>query len=108
MEVIQKCSALEKRDINHYIFISLKLLLCGVLPPAIYDLIFTDKCGKMRRNIYFILAFCYLNMFEGADIEHVKDFCQSIYVDDLLSLIDSSICVAIEYAPNTEHLKKYI
>lgn len=111
MEVIQKCSIsniLEKQNINHYIFISLKLLLCGILPPTIYDLVFTDKCGKMRRNIYFILAFCYLNMFEGADIEHVKDFCQSIYVDDLLiSNIDSGICAAIEYAPNTEHLKKY-
>jgi len=112
IEVIKKCTTcntLEKRNINYSIFISLKILLCDILPPAIYDIYnttFTDI--KMKQNMYFVLAFCYLNIFEGADIEQVKDFCQSIYVDDLvISNINISIQLAIEYAPNITHLKKY-
>lgn len=108
MEVIQKYSTSKAQDINHFIFISLKVLLCGVLPPAIYDIVFINKFGKMRRNIYFILAFCYLNMFEGVDIEQVKDFCQSISSVIFQCNIDSAIQAAIEYSPNTTHLKKYI
>jgi hypothetical protein len=105
MEVIKKCSKLDnQQDINYFIFISLKIILCDVLPPTIYDLIFTDI--KMKKNIYFILAFCYLNIFEGADIEHVKDFYQSIYTAFSLN-IDNEISAAIEYSPNTVHLKKY-
>ena len=109
MEVIQKCSnSLRRQDINHYIFISLRILLCDILPPAIYDIYATVTDIKMKANIYFILAFCYLNMFEGADIEQIKDFCQSIYKDVHNECnIDSAICSAIEHAPNTKHLQKY-
>jgi hypothetical protein len=96
-------------DITYIIFISLKIILYGILPPMIYDFIFTDKTNTREKNIYLILAFCYLNIFEGANIECVEDFCQSIYIDDLLlSLIEHAIQLAIDHAPNITHLKKYI
>jgi hypothetical protein len=111
IEVDKKYStnSVRKIDITYNIFISLKIILYGILPPMIYDFIFTDKTNTRKKNIYFILAFCYLNIFEGADIEQVKDFCQSIYIDDLLlSRIKYAIQLAIEFSPNTKHLKKYI
>jgi hypothetical protein len=111
METIQKCNAFKKQDISHSIFISLKILLYGVLPPTIYEIYTNVTDIKMKKNLYFILAFCYLNIFEGADIEQVKDFCQSICGNQSISgnqcCIDSAIQAAIEHSPNTAHLKKY-
>uniref|UniRef100_A0A6C0HZP5 Uncharacterized protein n=1 Tax=viral metagenome TaxID=1070528 RepID=A0A6C0HZP5_9ZZZZ len=111
IEVVKKCStkSARKMDITYNIFISLKIILYGILPPMIYDFIFTDKTNIRGKNIYLILAFCYLNIFEGANIECVEDFCQSIYIDDLLlSRIKYAIQLAIELSPNILHLKKYI
>ena len=109
MEMIEKYKMIRKDDIDYLIFICLKIVLCGVFPPEMYNQVFNDKTGDiLRRNIYFILAFCYLNYFEDASEDILKDFCQ-IYTEyaEPRCNIDIGIREAINRAPNTIHLQKY-
>jgi len=110
MEVIEKYSTKLKINIDFNIYIGLKIVLNGVFPPEMYSLVFNDNTGDtLRRNIYFIIAFCYLNYFEDANIEILEDFCQSIYMANYRRRcnIDIGIREAINRAPNTSHLQKY-
>ena len=110
MEVIKKYSMEKKDNIDFFIYIGLKIVLNGVFPPEIYECVFNNT-GELKRNIYFIIAFCYLNYFENANIEKLKDFCQSIYIniiDRRCNNIDIGIHEAIKRAPNTIHLQKYM
>jgi len=109
MEVIKKYSMERQDSIDFFIYIGLKIVLNGVFPPEIYECVFNDT-GDLKRNIYFIIAFCYLNYFENATIEILKDFCQSIYISIYrrCNNINIGIREAINRAPNTIHLQKYM
>lgn len=84
-----------------HILMSLQILQ-DILPPLIYDRISSFNYIDVEIHLHFVLAFCYLNAYGNNGL--IADFCTSIYN----SLhIARSIRTAIEYFPNTTHLKKY-
>lgn len=100
MEIVKKY---ENCHINKDLhIISFLQILEDILPPLIYDRISSSNYIDIEIHLHFVLAFCYLNIY--SDDGPVADFCNSIYN----SLhIARAIRTAIEYFPNTTHLKKY-
>uniref|UniRef100_A0A6C0I0C6 Uncharacterized protein n=1 Tax=viral metagenome TaxID=1070528 RepID=A0A6C0I0C6_9ZZZZ len=99
MEIIKKY---KNCHIDKYLHILTHLqILQDILPPFIYDRI-SSSDTDFEIHMHFILAFCYLNVY--GNNEPIADFCNSIYNSMHIS---RAIQLAIGYAPNIAHLKKY-
>jgi hypothetical protein len=100
MEIVKKY---ENCHIDKDLHIIMHLqILEDILPPLIYDRISSSNYIDIEIHIHFVLAFCYLNVYGNSG--SIADFCNSIYHS---VHITRAIRTAIEYFPNTTHLKKY-
>jgi hypothetical protein len=100
MEIVKKY---ENCHIDKDLHIIMHLqILEDILPPLIYDRISSSNYIDIEIHIHFVLAFCYLNVYGNNG--PIADFCNSIYNSVHIA---RAIRTAIEYFPNTTHLKKY-